>query len=834
MKRINKKGFTIVELVIVIAVIGVLAAVLIPTFTKLIRKSRINSDTQLIRNLNTALEADKVETEHKTMESALDAAKAYGYDISKINASATNNEILWDSQNDVFCYVNGGELEYLPDSVDADKKLKPNSYKLWKIYSAAPKAGDNYSIYVAGQGAADYVNDNVVNVGVDCGSYVIENVRYQNTGAKLDGDVVIRTNGGNLTIDAKNDNVIHYGYADSVNVVDVATASYHENGTVKFLEVAAGHIVLEQDSKVSAVHFTATGEGDAAKFENADGKKISIDLSNAKAENISFSRDAVTIADNGTYVAEVKIESTEYIWLFGKGIKEQMVVTDTTAPIAENGTLKTGVVAGAEDGSVAEQIANPAKRNEQGQLVDNNDQVIDLTEVDLSTKDGLDEADVVVEEVADKASVQTGATLFAGGTGSATDPFLIVDYDTFQHVSDLYEEGYYNFKVKDGIASIDLKNWVPVYLNGNFDGSNALFNNLDTALFARIIGETSIVKNFTINANITKTGGVGAVTNKSATLDLTIDSVDVHGTIISDSWVTPYVEFGPGASCTWNLTIKNSISDATLVATGGSASGFVGHPFNKVSQGDLNDASMINIIDSAYIGNMTATGSVTGNNFKYFTINGSNNRVKTYYSESFVQNLGYSPEGTLYKAPADKTENAGKANEVTYLVTNNEDGSKTFLTGNYGKNVVDNYKPTEKKAVLNSTAQATLPANIGDVFTVTKVSGAVKAVVSLQIAPNDQNNYGSYLGTYMSEEIDISSVASGSTFTSEEVRYFIININSGVTSKTGVSGNIFNVVNSYYGKNAHNGASVKIAQFDANGNVLNITSVKIADAHNAE
>ena len=33
MKKMNKKGFTIVELVIVIAVIGILAAVLIPTFS---------------------------------------------------------------------------------------------------------------------------------------------------------------------------------------------------------------------------------------------------------------------------------------------------------------------------------------------------------------------------------------------------------------------------------------------------------------------------------------------------------------------------------------------------------------------------------------------------------------------------------------------------------------------------------------------------------------------------------------------------------------------------------------------------------------------------------
>ena len=39
MKNLRKKGFTIVELVIVIAVIAILSAVLIPTFSSLIKKA---------------------------------------------------------------------------------------------------------------------------------------------------------------------------------------------------------------------------------------------------------------------------------------------------------------------------------------------------------------------------------------------------------------------------------------------------------------------------------------------------------------------------------------------------------------------------------------------------------------------------------------------------------------------------------------------------------------------------------------------------------------------------------------------------------------------------
>lgn len=51
MKKNNKKGFTIVELVIVIAVIGILAAVLIPTFGGVIEKA---NDSKVLQQLNSA------------------------------------------------------------------------------------------------------------------------------------------------------------------------------------------------------------------------------------------------------------------------------------------------------------------------------------------------------------------------------------------------------------------------------------------------------------------------------------------------------------------------------------------------------------------------------------------------------------------------------------------------------------------------------------------------------------------------------------------------------------------------------------------------------------
>ena len=63
----NRKGFTITELVIVIAVIAILAAVLIPTFGGIVNKANDSADLQEARSIMThyvAYKNAKVEDEY--------------------------------------------------------------------------------------------------------------------------------------------------------------------------------------------------------------------------------------------------------------------------------------------------------------------------------------------------------------------------------------------------------------------------------------------------------------------------------------------------------------------------------------------------------------------------------------------------------------------------------------------------------------------------------------------------------------------------------------------------------------------------------------------------
>ncbi len=90
MKRNNKKGFTIIELVIVIAVIAILAAVLIPTFSSIIKKANQSVDTQAVQQMNTLL-ATHVDGSIKNVSDAIRALDEEDIDLDNYKALQKNH-----------------------------------------------------------------------------------------------------------------------------------------------------------------------------------------------------------------------------------------------------------------------------------------------------------------------------------------------------------------------------------------------------------------------------------------------------------------------------------------------------------------------------------------------------------------------------------------------------------------------------------------------------------------------------------------------------------------------------------------------------------------------
>ena len=250
--RHNKKAFTIIELVIVIAIVAILAAVLIPTFVTLVHKASESNTLKLVRNLNTALKADKPDGVHDNMYDALKAAEKFGYNVDKINASKTDNEILWDSVNGCFVYMDGDVVKYAPEL--KDRQNVANS-QLWRIVTDKTEATSaklqesKYSAYLACTVTGALETNKGLDVGENTG---ITEIKYVNTASEQ--TVAIRTNGGTLTVNAPLDIVHHYGAVDKAVIEKIADASYHENGKVAVsLEVKAGHVVVEPSAVIKEV-----------------------------------------------------------------------------------------------------------------------------------------------------------------------------------------------------------------------------------------------------------------------------------------------------------------------------------------------------------------------------------------------------------------------------------------------------------------------------------------------------------------------------------------------------------------------------------------------------
>lgn len=52
----SEKGFTMIELIIVIAIMGILSAILVPSFTQMTRKSRLRADISTIQQVQTQID----------------------------------------------------------------------------------------------------------------------------------------------------------------------------------------------------------------------------------------------------------------------------------------------------------------------------------------------------------------------------------------------------------------------------------------------------------------------------------------------------------------------------------------------------------------------------------------------------------------------------------------------------------------------------------------------------------------------------------------------------------------------------------------------------------
>ena len=263
MKHTNKKGFTIVELVIVIAVIAILAAVLIPTFSNLIKKANISNDTAVAKNLNTAAISSQADTFAKAIEAAKDA----GYLVAHLNAKADGCYFVWEQDTKQFILfdIEKGKVLYSNNTVGGNA---PDDS--W--YFVVNNVEDKNTVLAAWEG---------VNV-----QYLVGEVAAIKNILAAGGEVYIDES---LVLDAEN--LLVFENVDANTTIVLGNSQLNTNGLLEN--------VIPVQVNAGTVKIVGGTIGGGGSYVDADGKTVNTPLRTKAGSNTIIDGTTFNVAKSG-------------------------------------------------------------------------------------------------------------------------------------------------------------------------------------------------------------------------------------------------------------------------------------------------------------------------------------------------------------------------------------------------------------------------------------------------------------------------------------------------------------------------------------------------------
>lgn len=336
-KRNNKKGFTITELVIVIVVIAILAAVLIPTFASLIKKANISADTQMAKNLNTALtmaeaSGDKIDD----FSDALDAMREAGYLLANMNPTADGCYLAWEKETNQVLLV----------------ELTEDSYKvLYKAKDGYDEPDDSWYFAVKDQATADAIKT-VLGNEVHTELTILDTTAL-NTEINASGEQTIYID-GSIAVDEAGPIVLSNEDAKVTLDLGSSTISGNKNDSLSLenvpFRVTAGELTLN-GGVIAATGDALDADGEVMNnVVNVNSAAVNIEGSKIEAPNSTITvaltnataniKDATIIANDNVIQpsngSKVVIENTtiECAWL--------AVYSSSSGGAASEVTIKSG------------------------------------------------------------------------------------------------------------------------------------------------------------------------------------------------------------------------------------------------------------------------------------------------------------------------------------------------------------------------------------------------------------------------------------------------------------------------------------------------------------
>lgn len=223
-----KRAFTIVELVIVIAVIAILAAVLIPTFTTLIDKANESADLQAVQQMNTILAANSADEDVENISDVIEILAKEDIDIENYKPLSSNRQFYWVKSINRIVYADAnyevvypenykdlvreaGQWFSLSGEIKQDDSWKENIEEESGAVVAKISSGEQFASFVKKLSEGDSTAKTVEKISLQ------EDIDLSGATYKFLGDTSNASVGfsQNLTIDGNNHTL--YGYRDDSN-----------------------------------------------------------------------------------------------------------------------------------------------------------------------------------------------------------------------------------------------------------------------------------------------------------------------------------------------------------------------------------------------------------------------------------------------------------------------------------------------------------------------------------------------------------------------------------------------------------------------------------------
>lgn len=228
MKDKNCNGFTLVELLVVIAILAVLATVSVVGYTTFIQKANAANDKAVVAQIYNILIADEVVNgQPSTIGEVLKIIDDNGLEISEILPTAKGHEIVYDISSNSFALLKNGNVVFANEEISYVRNL-------WKFVDNP--TGQDYFVPETTENSLFLTNPaKTVTlaslVGIE-GTIETLNITDETSTASI----VVAGDIGQLKIDAPYATVDHYGVVKVLDITRIGTDCYKEHGFLVELE----------------------------------------------------------------------------------------------------------------------------------------------------------------------------------------------------------------------------------------------------------------------------------------------------------------------------------------------------------------------------------------------------------------------------------------------------------------------------------------------------------------------------------------------------------------------------------------------------------------------